>query len=79
MTKLFTRRIVLASSGVVAAGLIGAGTLSWSANASRSQPATVEASVRPARVTTIAFKPQSQSLMLAGTVAPRIESTLGFR
>ena len=79
MTKLFTRRIVLASSGVVAAGLVGAGTLSWSANASRSQPAAVEASVRPARVTTIAFKPQTQSLMLAGTVAPRIESTLGFR
>ena len=79
MTKLFTRRIVLASSGVVAAGLVGAGTLSWSANASRSQPAAVEASVRPARVTTLAFKPQTQSLMLAGTVAPRIDSTLGFR
>ena len=35
--------------------------------------------MRPARVATIAFKPQSQSLMLAGTVVPRIESTLGFR
>ena len=78
MTKLLTRRIALASTGVVAAGLLGAATLSWSANASRSQP-VAEASVRPARVATIAFKPRSQSLMLAGTVVPRIESTLGFR
>ena len=79
MTKLLTRRIALASTSVVvAAGLVGAATLSWSANASRSQP-VAEASVRPARVTTIAFKPQSQSLMLAGTVVPRVESTLGFR
>ncbi|MCX7361570.1 MAG: efflux RND transporter periplasmic adaptor subunit [Alphaproteobacteria bacterium] len=78
MTKLLTRRIALASTGVVAIGVLGAATLSWSANASRSQP-VAEASVRPARVTTIAFKPQSQSLMLAGTVVPRIESTLGFR
>lgn len=78
MTKLFSRRLALASTGVVAAGLVGAATLSWSANASRSQQA-VEPRVRPARVATIAFKPQSQSLMLAGTVVPRIESTLGFR
>lgn len=78
MTKLLSRRIALASTGVIAVGLLGAATLSWSANASRSQP-VVEASVRPARVTTIAFKAQSQSLMLAGTVVPRVESTLGFR
>lgn len=78
MTKLLSRRIALASTGVVAAGLLGAATLSWSANASRSQP-VVEVSVRPARVATIAFKAQRQSLMLAGTVVPRVESTLGFR
>ena len=38
MIKLFTRRIALASTGIVAVGLVGAATLSWSANASRSQP-----------------------------------------
>jgi len=35
--------------------------------------------MRPARVMEIAFRPQSQTLSLAGTVAPRIEASLGFR
>ena len=35
--------------------------------------------MRPARVMEIAYQRSSQSLVLAGTVVPRIESTLGFR
>lgn len=35
--------------------------------------------VRPARVAEISYKAQGQTLLLAGTVVPRIESTLGFR
>ena len=35
--------------------------------------------VRPARVATIDFRSHMHSLMLAGIVAPRIETTLGFR
>ncbi|WP_421998417.1 efflux RND transporter periplasmic adaptor subunit [Reyranella sp.] len=35
--------------------------------------------VRPARVVEIAYLRQTRDLVLAGTVVPRIESTLGFR
>src|SRR5678815_5057779 len=48
-----------------------------SANASRAS--ANEPVVRRARVLEIAYKRQAQSLVLAGTVVPRIESTLGFR
>jgi RND family efflux transporter MFP subunit len=47
------------------------------ANASRVS--VTEPAVRPARVIEIAYKQRSRSLVLAGTVVPRIESTLGFR
>lgn len=41
--------------------------------------AGAEPVVRPARVAEISYKTQGQTLLLAGTVVPRIESTLGFR
>lgn len=63
--------------GAGAAAAAGFAAFSWTANASRV--ATSEPAVRPARVMEIAYQRRSQSLVLAGTVVPRIESTLGFR
>src|SRR6267378_97779 len=63
--------------GAGAAAAAGFAAFSWTANASRAS-ATVPI-VRPARVMEISFQQRSQSLVLAGTVVPRIESTLGFR
>ena len=65
--------------GIVATALVGAaGAFTWSANASRP-PAVAEPVLRPARVAEIHYRPHNHSLMLAGTVVPRIETVLGFR
>lgn len=74
--RLPIKAIVLAV-GAVAAGAAGFAALSLTANASRVS--ANEPIVRPARVLEIAYSRQAQSLVLAGTVVPRIESTLGFR
>ena len=66
---------------VVGAGALataGFAAFSWMP-ASATRAAASEPIVRPARVMEIAYQPHSQSLVLAGTVVPRIESTLGFR
>src|SRR3977135_502010 len=66
---------------VVGAGALattGFAALSWMP-ASAARAAANEPIVRPARVMEIAYQQHSQSLVLAGTVVPRIESTLGFR
>jgi RND family efflux transporter MFP subunit len=63
--------------GVGAAAAAGFAALSWTANASR--PVANEPLVRSARVMEIAYQRRSQSLVLAGTVVPRIETNLGFR
>lgn len=63
--------------GAGAAAAAGFAAFSWTANASR--PAASEPVIRPARVMEIAYHRRSQSLVLAGTVVPRIETTLGFR
>ena len=67
----------LGAAGVILAGGAFA-AFSFHANASRPA-ASSEPVIRPARVVEINYKKQSLSLMLAGTVVPRIESTLGFR
>src|SRR4029453_11509030 len=67
--------IVLGAGAAAAAGFAA---LSWTANASRPV-ATNEPVVRPARVVGIAYQRRSQSLVLAGSIVPRIETTLGFR
>jgi RND family efflux transporter MFP subunit len=66
---------------VVAAGAIGtAGFAAFSWMPARaSRVSATEPTARPARVMEIAYQQRSQSLVLAGTVVPRIESTLGFR
>jgi multidrug efflux system membrane fusion protein len=70
----------LAVLGAVGAALAGGAFAAFSFTANASRPAvSSEPTVRPARVAEIAYKTQSQSLLLAGTVVPRIESTLGFR
>ena len=64
--------------GVGAAATAGFAAFSWTtANASRVSAS--EPGVRPARVMEIAYQRRVQSLVLAGTVVPRIETTLGFR
>ena len=66
--------IVIGAGAATAAAFAA---LSWTANASR--PVANEPLVRPARVIEIAYQRRSQSLVLAGTVVPRIETNLGFR
>jgi multidrug efflux system membrane fusion protein len=63
--------------GGAAAAAAAFAAFSWTANASRA--VADEPLVRPARVVEIAYQRRSQSLVLAGTVVPRIESNLGFR
>lgn len=70
-------KVIAIVLGTVAAGAAGFAALSLTANASRVS--ANEPVVRPARVLEIAYAKQAQSLVLAGTVVPRIESTLGFR
>mgnify|MGYP001369296811 CR=1 FL=1 len=66
---------VLLSAGIVAG--TGFAIFAWTANASRPTPD--EPLIRPARVAEVAYQANRRSLVLAGTVVPRIESTLGFR
>ena len=69
-----------AAFAVAGAALAGGGFAAFSLNANASRAAaTAEPIVRPARVAEIAYERQTQILLLAGTVVPRIESTLGFR
>jgi len=70
-------KVIAVVIGTAAVGAAGFATLSLTANASRVS--ANEPVVRPARVLEIAYKRQPQSLVLAGTIVPRIESTLGFR
>ena len=70
-------KVIAIAIGTAAVGTAGFAALSINANASRA--AATEPVVRPARVLEIAYSRQAQSLVLAGTVVPRIETTLGFR
>jgi len=74
-TPLKTAMIAVGVTAIAAAGLAA---LSWKANASRAS-VSVEPTIRPARVTEITYQRRSQSLVLAGTVVPQIESNIGFR
>jgi RND family efflux transporter MFP subunit len=71
-------KAVIVVAGVGAAAAAGFAGLSWTANASRPI-ASAAPLVRPAKVMEIAYQRHSQSLVLAGTVVPRIETNLGFR
>jgi RND family efflux transporter MFP subunit len=70
------RKAVLATAAVGAVALVALGAFSWKG------PGAVpvrEEVVRPARVAEVHYRTHMGSLMLAGTVVPRIETTLGFR
>mgnify|MGYP001807471646 FL=1 len=70
----------LAVVGLAGVALAGGAFAAFSFHANASRPtASSDPIVRPARVAEISYKKQSQALLLAGTVVPRIESTLGFR
>ncbi|MFO1161239.1 MAG: efflux RND transporter periplasmic adaptor subunit [Reyranellaceae bacterium] len=68
--------VAVAGIGVVATA--GFAALSWTA-ANASRPSANGPIVRPVRVAEIVYQTRSRSLVLAGTVVPRIETTLGFR
>jgi multidrug efflux system membrane fusion protein len=75
-TRLPVKLTLVVVSSLAVAG-IGYAALSWQNKGART--AANEPVVRPARVMEIAYRAQTQSLVLAGTVVPRIESPLGFR
>lgn len=80
-TVRLPRKLPLKAMTFGAAGLalLGGGFAVFSFTANASKVAATEPVVRPARVAEIAYRRQAQTLTLAGTVVPRIESTLGFR
>ncbi len=65
--------------GVSILAATGFGIFAWRADAARPAAVSADTPARPARVVEIAYHTGSRSLALAGTVVPRIESTLGFR
>ena len=71
-------KTLIAIAGIGTVAIAGLATLSWTA-ANASRPATSEPVVRPVRVAEIVYQQRSRSLVLAGTVVPRIETLLGFR
>ncbi len=73
----FSRKALIATAATGTIALVALGAFSWKS----SQPAAAasEPVIRPARVATINFRSHMHSLMLAGIVVPRIETTLGFR
>src|SRR4051812_27720687 len=72
---LLSRKTLLATATAGAAALIALGAFSWKATPAAAPADPV---IRPARVAEIKFRSHMHSLMLAGTVVPRIETTLGF-
>ena len=71
-------KLAFVSFSVLAVAGVGVAALAWKANASR--PATAaEPIVRPARVMQVSYHLRGHTVTMAGTVVPRIESTLGFR
>lgn len=79
--RIAPKFLKVAAFGAVGVAVAGAAFAGYSVT--RNQPGSsavaVEPTIRPARVAEISYKTQGQTLLLAGTVVPRIESTLGFR
>jgi len=70
-------KLSLIAASTLAVATIGYAALHW--QSSNAHGAVAETVIRPARVMEIAYRRESQALVLAGTVVPRIESPLGFR
>ena len=77
LPKVSVKLAIFAVSAIAVAG-VGVAAMAWKANASRNA-AAAEPVVRPARVIEISYHLRGRSVVMAGTVVPRIESTLGFR
>jgi len=75
--RILSRKAVFATAGFGSV-LIALGAFAWKGGTTPAAPAA-DTVVRPARVAEIDFRPHMHSLLLAGTVVPRIETTLGFR
>lgn len=73
-----SRKTLFATAGAGVIVLVALGAFTWKSTAGPVAPAA-DTVIRPARVATIDFRPHMHSLLLAGTVVPRIETTLGFR
>jgi multidrug efflux system membrane fusion protein len=73
----FSTRIVTAALGAAALAAVGVGAMTMRAGASHA--VAEDPVIRPARVMAVEYRDMTRSLVLAGTVVPRIESTLGFR
>jgi RND family efflux transporter MFP subunit len=78
LPRKLSLKTVAIVGGVGAAAAVACAAFSWMP-ASASRTSASEPVARPARVMEIAYQQRSQALVLAGTVVPRIESTLGFR
>ena len=76
--RLVSRKTLFATAGAGAIALVALGAFTWKSTAGPVVPAA-DTIIRPARVAAIDFRPHMHSLLLAGTVVPRIETTLGFR
>jgi membrane fusion protein, multidrug efflux system len=70
-------KLALIATASVALAAVAYGA--YALQARNTHPAVIETAVRPARVIEITYRPEGQSMVLAGTVVPRIESQLGFR
>ena len=75
--RLSPVKLALIAVGALAVASIGYTAYALQAKSNRAVAA--ETVVRPDRVMEIAYRREAQSLVLAGTVVPRIESQLGFR
>jgi RND family efflux transporter MFP subunit len=74
--RFLSRKAILATGAVGAVALVALGAFAW--KGPTAAPPRDEV-VRPARVAEVHYRTHMRSLMLAGTVVPRIETTLGFR
>jgi multidrug efflux system membrane fusion protein len=74
--RFLSRKAVLATAAIGAVALVALGAFSWKGPAG---PPTRDEVIRPARVAEVNYRTHMRSQMLAGTVVPRIETTLGFR
>lgn len=71
----------LVALGVLGLAVAGgtAVTVAWRSATAAKTSVTIEAPPRPARVQEVAFHAETRRMTLAGVVAPRIETNLGFR
>ena len=74
--RILSRKTLLATAATGVVALTALGAFSWKHTPTAAAP---DAVVRPARTAEIKFRSHMHSLALAGIVAPRIETTLGFR